>query len=738
MKRLFMIANRLPWSIIKKEGQKELEVSKGNFDSGLKRFYESFDIKWIGRAGLNINEISEVEKQEIDNQFRLHNCIPIYLDKQLRDDFIYGFCDNTVWLLFNYYNQMAKFKPEHWEVYKKVNQLYAETILKYITEDDFLWIHDYHLMLLPGLIRDKLPNISIGYFQHIPFPSFEIFRLLPWRNELLEGILNADLIGFHTYDYQRHFMSSVRRLLGHETFFNRIRLNERIAKVDAFPKGIDFDYFYTTAKKITENKIDQQSEIHKELLEFKRKQKNRKIILTIDRFDYTKGIPERIKAFELFLKNYPEYIEKVSLFLFVDPTRENISAMQELKKELDELVGRINGMYGSISWMPIWYFFKNINRIEAIELYSSADIALITPIRDGMNLLAKEYIACRTDKTGVLILSEMAGAAKELGESLIVNPNDRMDVAKAIYSALNMPVSEQINRNSVLQKRLKIYNEERWANDFISGLKEVKELQESNYTRKVTTRIIQNIVSKYKSAKKRILFLDYDGTLTGFHKDPQMAMPDKELYSIVSELISSPGNTVVIISGRDKETLSKWFNNYDRLAFIAEHGVWNKNPDSEWKMNSQIEKEWMDIIEPVMQNFVDRTPRTFIEYKNYSLVWHYRDADPDMGQQRAWELKDDLKMYIANLNLEIMDGDKVIEIKNAGINKGRAALDKIGNNKFDFMFAIGDDWTDEYTFNALPETAFTIKVGTKTTAAKYYINDVNEVRKLLSELITLK
>ncbi|NQU54228.1 MAG: trehalose-phosphatase, partial [Bacteroidetes bacterium] len=312
---------------------------------------------------------------------------------------------------------------------------------------------------------------------------------------------------------------------------------------------------------------------------------------------------------------------------------------------------------------------------------------------------------------------------------------NRIEVAEAIHQAMNMPDSEQIERNSILQKRLFIYNEERWAIDFIKGLTEVKKLQESNYTRKVTSRVINTLVEKYKTAKKRIIFLDYDGTLTGFHKDPQMAMPDDELYSIMKKLTSSKNNTIVVISGRDKETLSKWFDRYDnQLAFIAEHGVWNKNPGVEWSMNNHIEKDWMEIIEPVLQNFVDRTPRAFVEYKNYSLVWHYRDADPDMGQQRAWELKDDLKSYIANLNLEIMDGDKVIEIKNAGINKGIAAIGKIGDTEFDFILAIGDDWTDEYTFNSLPESAYTIKVGTKTTAAKYYINDVKSVRDLLNQL----
>ena len=267
------------------------------------------------------------------------------------------------------------------------------------------------------------------------------------------------------------------------------------------------------------------------------------------------------------------------------------------------------------------------------------------------------------------------------------------------------------------------------------GLEDVRKLQESSYTRKVTKHVINKLVDSYQKSKKRIIFLDYDGTLTGFHKDPQMAMPDEELYRIMKKLTSNKKNTIVVISGRDKETLSRWFEEfYDNLAFIAEHGVWNKNPGSDWSMNSHIDKEWMDIIEPVLQNFVDRTPRSFIEYKNYSLVWHYRDADQEMGQQRAWELKDDLKNYVANLNLEIMDGDKVIEIKNAGINKGIAALEKISELKFDFMLALGDDWTDEYTFNALPEEAYTIKVGTKTTAAEYYIKDVEEVRNLLNQL----
>ncbi len=734
MKRIFMIANRLPLEVVSQDGKRQLAPRKGGFDSGLKRFYESYDIKWVGRAGIDIDEISELEKINLDNQFRSQNCIPVYLDFQLKQSYLEGFCDNTLWPLFNYFTQKAKYDLLSWEAYKQVNQMYADLLANFIQDGDILWIHDYHLLLLPELIRNRFPSVSIGFFQHIPFPSYEIFRLLPWRQNLLEGVLGADLIGFHTYDYQRHFMSSVRRLLGYETFFNRIRLDDRILKIDAFPKGIDFDFFNSKAKALKEQSGDKDSKIFRDLKAYHERGSGRKVILSIDRLDYTKGISDRIIAFELFLTNHPEYQGLASLFLFIFPSRENVLDYQELKKELDELVGRVNGQYGSTSWMPIWYFYRSLEVDETIELYSHADVALITPTRDGMNLNAKEYLACRTDQTGVLILSEMAGASKELGESMIVNPNNTEEVAESIFQALNMPLDEQIANNSTMRKRLEIISEERWANDFIAALDNVKELQESTYTKKVSEGSQNRLIEKYKQSSQRIIFLDYDGTLTGFHKDPQMAIPNEELYSIINQLTADEKNTIVIISGRDKETLSKWFNNNAKLAFIAEHGVWIKNPNDDWLMSDQIDREWIEIIKPILENYVDRTPRSHIEIKNYSLVWHYRDSDPDLGTQRSWELKDDLKTFVANLNLEIMDGDKVIEIKNAGINKGKAALNKIGNKSFDFILALGDDWTDEYTFNSLPETAYTIKVGTKSTNARYYIDDVTAVRNLLKKL----
>ena len=367
-------------------------------------------------------------------------------------------------------------------------------------------------------------------------------------------------------------------------------------------------------------------------------------------------------------------------------------------------------------------------------MYSVSDIALVTPLRDGMNLIAKEYIASRTDKTGVLILSEMTGAAKEMSESLQVNPNNAFEMAEAIKQAMEMPIFDQIQSNEVMQKRLQLYNEQKWATDILSTLKSVKKLQETNLTRKISPRIIDEIKEIYREAENRIIFLDYDGTLTGFHKDPQMATPNEELYAILRKLVSKVSNKVVVISGRDKETLGKWFSEFDSITFIAEHGVWIKVPQTEWSMMENIDKNWMDIIRPIINFYADRTPRSFLEEKNYSLVWHYRNSDPDLGEIRAWELKDELRDLVSNLNLEIMDGDKVIEVKNSGINKGRAASQQLANGEYQFIMAIGDDWTDEYTFGAMPQHAYTIKVGTKNTKANYYIESVEKVRQLLNTL----
>ena len=737
MKRLIIVSNRLPVGVNKTDDGINIKPSMGGLATGLKSFYKEYDSKWFGWSGFDKSDFSKNELTQIEEVFEKERCEPVYLSQKDVDLYYYGFSNETVWPLFHYFPQYTEYSKETWDSYVKVNRKFADAVIPHLKPGDKVWVQDYHLLLLPKMIKDEFPSVSIGFFLHIPFPSYELFRLLPWRMEILEGLLGADLIGFHTYDYERHFLSCVRRLMGHETIFNRIRLETRVVKVDAFPMGIDYDKFHNAALQHQQRALKDKSKLQREIEKYFLMSPDRKLIISIDRLDYSKGISKRLEAFEYFLENYPEFREKITLILLAVPSRTNVEQYQIMKSEVDELVGRINGKFGDINWTPIWYFYRALPFEDLIDLYASAEIALITPIRDGMNLVAKEYVASKTNSKGVLILSEMAGAAKELSEAIIVNPNNVEEIAEAIKNAANLPDEQQIERNKILQSRLSRYNIEKWANDFVASMDLVKEMQENYLAKKINEDIQERIVERYQKAKKRILFIDYDGTLVDFQKNPTDAKPDKALVEMLDTLAEDEKNRVVLISGRDKDTFDSWFNNKN-YTLIVEHGIWSKRPREDWEIIEPLNSDWKMIIRPVIEFYSDRTPGTFIEEKNFSLVWHYRKADPDLGNLRAIELKDELTSLVSNLNLEIMEGNKVIEIKTSGINKGRAALNHIRGDDFDFIFGIGDDWTDEYLFEALPRNAVTIKVGIKNTDAKYNLESVKEVRKLISRMVEMK
>jgi len=731
MKRLILASNLLPVHITWQDEKYRIDKSEEQTIAGLQDFYQDYHPKWVGLTAFENHDFNHRESAKLEKQLEKYSCVPIFPRARDRNLYLHGFSRNTLWPLFHYFTENVSYSEVSWKAYVKINRLYAEKILEFIEDEDILWVHDYHLMLLPQMIREKKPGVSIGLFIHVTFPSYEIFRLLPWRHEIIEGMLGADLIGFQIYDYVRHFMSSVRRLKGVDSVFNRISIGERTLKVDVFPKGINYDRFRNKSLSIHNNTLHKPSIIQEEMKLFKETGEIEKLIISIDKLDYTKGIPQRIRAFERFLQTYPEYQGRVSLIVQAIPSGETSTSFYNLKSKVDELVGRINGNLGTLTWTPVRYLNQTFSLDERIDLYSLSDIALILPLRDGMNLVAKEFVASRHNGEGVLILSELAGASKELHEALLVNPNNLDEISEAIREAIEMPVDEQVRRNKVMMQRLARYTIESWAQKFIKSLDGVKEIQEFTLTRKVNITRMKQIVAAYANTRRRILFLDYDGTLSGFKKNPEDAKPDETLYSILKELSNDNGNTLVIISGRDKETLSRWFDPAWDIHFVAEHGVWLREPGGEWHMMEQIDNDWKESVQPLLEYYVDQTPRTFIEHKNFSLVWHYRKADPDLGLQRAWELKDELRTLTSNLNLEIMDGDKVLEIKYSGINKGRAALHKMGDNSYDFILAVGDDWTDEFTFDVMPEESYTIKVGTKTTKASYYIENVELVRELL-------
>lgn len=729
--KTIIVSNRLPLQITKNDNKFEVTPSVGGLATGMKSVHADGNGIWIGWSGLNEDDLKGDNKHLIEAKIRAEKCIPVALTKDDIKAYYLGFSNKALWPLFHYFMEYTAFEQTEWEAYIRANQKFANKVIVNLEDGDTVWIHDYQLMLVPQMIRAEKPEVTIGFFLHIPFPSYEIFRAFPWRVELLEGVLGADLIGFHTYDYERHFLSSIKRILRLDVNFNEISHHDRVIKVDSFPMGIDYDKFYHAAQQHNQtgaNISDLQKRLNQHLSE------DTKLILSIDRMDYTKGIPNRIKAFEYFLERYPKFKEKVRLIMLAVPSRSDVPQYKKLKRETDELVGRINGKFATVSWTPIWYFYRSLPFEGLIDLYTTCDIALITPVRDGMNLVAKEYVATRTKKDGVLVLSEMAGASKEMNEALIINPNSFEDFAGSLKQALEMPLEEQQTRMKHLQKRLSRYNVEKWASEFLSALSATNNMQDVIVAKKLSLPHEEGLLKDYRNSQKRLLFIDYDGTLVGFKDNPQDAKPDEELYHLLDRLNAQPNTEVVLISGRDRETFEKWFGGRS-YTLITDHGVWIYRKQ-EWQALERLKTDWMKSIRPILETFVDRTPGTFIEPKNYSLAWHYRTADPELAQTRTIELNTVLTSMVANNDLSVLKGNKVIEIKSSNVNKGRAVNRVLVGQHYDFILVIGDDWTDEYMFEEAPDYAYTIKVGYTKTRAKYQIKDPRRVRELLSKFCT--
>ena len=723
MGKTIIISNRLPVKIEQENNELVYKASEGGLATGLNSVFKQGNNLWVGWPGLAIEKSKE---QEVDSNLIKQHMKPVFLSSEEIEDFYEGFSNETLWPNFHYFNQYTVYKEELWLAYQRVNQKFAEILSEELEDDDTVWIHDYQLLLLPQLIRAISPNATIGFFLHIPFPSYESFRLLPWRRALLNGMLGADFLGFHTYDDMRHFLSSVNRLAGLGNSNGTIKVKNRLIKADALPMGIDYEKYAASA---------QDPETLAREARYRKSIGTVKLILSIDRLDYSKGITQRLRAFELFLSKYPYFKEKVSLFMVVVPSRDSVSKYKQLKEEIDLLVGRINGQFSKLNWTPIHYFYRSFPLPALSAFYRISDVALVSPMRDGMNLVCKEYVASRLDKKGVLILSEMAGASKELSDAIIVNPNDIHQLVEAMHKALTMPEELQIESINSMQKSLKRYNIHAWVKLFMDELANVKKEQSYLKTRLIDNQLSEEIKHDYKKSEERLIFLDYDGTLVGFNENPDDSKPDQELIEILDYLTKDKKNHIVIISGRGRQSLEEWMKPYS-LDIVAEHGVWIKRIGKPFKTLLKINASWKKETLSLLERYVNRTPGSFVEEKDYSLVWHYRKVETGLGEVRTRELTSHLKYMTANENLDVLEGDMIVEIKNSEINKGKAAqkLMKI-YPEADFLLALGDDFTDEDTFKAMPEEAYTIKVGTSASEAKFSVNSYKEVRKLFNNII---
>ncbi|HQT24711.1 MAG: bifunctional alpha,alpha-trehalose-phosphate synthase (UDP-forming)/trehalose-phosphatase [Sphingobacteriales bacterium 17-39-43] len=723
MSKTIIVSNRLPVKISDENGEYTYSSSEGGLATGLGSIYKDGENIWIGWPGIEVNESGK--KADITRNLKDMKLLPVFLSQEEISEYYEGFSNEILWPIFHYYaSTYVNYKQSNWDFYQSVNQKFRDAILDVAEPGDTIWIHDYQLLLLPGMVRSKNVDLTIGFFLHIPFPSYELFRLIPWRAELLEGMLGADLVGFHTYDDVQHFMNAAIRILPINSNSNILTVDDRPVVAEAFPMGIDYNKYSSLTN---DNAVLEQIELLKENFSDSR------IILSVDRLDYSKGILQRLAAFELLLELYPEYIGKVVLYMVVVPSRDTVPQYKELKDHIDKKVGNINASYRTMQWSPVLYFYRSLSIEELSALYQIADIGLVTPMRDGMNLVSKEYVASRTGNNGVLILSEMAGASKELIDALIVNPNNIGDITRAIVQALNMTLAEQETKMAEMRKVVSQFNIFHWVRIYMDKLQEVKELQRSLQSRHVDQRIAKTIITRYSTTSKRIIFLDYDGTLVNFNTDINKASPDSGLYQLLAKLSSDKANEIVLISGRDHHKMDEWFGN-SGVHIIAEHGVWQKEVGGKWTSIMGLTDSWKEEIFPILNTYVERTPGSFIEEKSFSLVWHFRKVPKDLGDLRVSELVNNLVYLTKDKGLQLLPGNKVIEIKNIEINKGKAALNFMFKKDYDFIMAIGDDHTDEDIFKALPDSAYTFKVGSSLSAARFYLRNSGDVRQFLHRL----
>lgn len=725
--RLVVVSNRLPFTLKKTGEGWRTERSTGGLATAMGPLLEQSEGIWIGWSGDDAGETDDPKRRKTLARWeQQHGYYAVDLPPDVAEGFYEGYSNRTIWPLFHQFAMVVEYDPATWEAYREANERFRDVVLQHLRPGDTVWIHDYQLMLLPQLLREAVPDVRIGFFLHIPFPAAEVFRILPRREELLRGLLGADYLAFHTYGYLQHFRASLLRVLGFDSRMDRIEANGRFVRLDALPIGIAPDEFARL--------LDDDEATRARRDELRERFKGRRILLGVDRLDYTKGIPERLRTFERLLKKSPELHKQIVFVQVAVPSRERIPSYEELRRNVDELVGSINGEFGTPGWTPIVYIRRAIPPTELVALYALADVAWVAPLRDGLNLVAKEYVACQREGEGVLVLSEFAGAAAEMGEALLVNPYDEERTAETLARALSMPDAERRERMHALHRRVRRNNVFAWSERFLSNLRAAASERLDSYTGTTETLPVARALEAYMAAAHRFILLDYDGTLAPYATRPQDAVPSARLIDVLATLARDPANCLAIVSGRHRLDLESWFGAVDGLWLAAEHGATVRVPGAkQWEpLRANVPVDWKERVLPVLEHFVDRTPGSFIEDKDYSIVWHYRMSDPDFGEWLANELAATMEEMLAGTELRAVRGVKSIEVRMAWAHKGELVARLTGDcTQPQFYFAAGDDRTDEDIFERLPADAWTVHVGDRRSQARFRLRDPHAVLDIL-------
>ncbi len=726
-KRIF-ISNRLPFSIDPKTGQ--LKQGSGGLVSALLGVNLEDPFCWMGfeTEEESANKIIESAPSLVPNLI----VKPVVLEKKLYESYYDGFCNDVLWPLFHYEGQHTFFRRRDWQAYIAANRKMADEVLKIANPDDTIWIHDFHFLLLPQMLKQGNPGLKVGLFLHTPFPSSEIFRQLPVREEILKAVIRCDLIGFHEHSYLRHFTVSLKAHLGIDSTFFKAEIAGHTLHLGVYPISVDTQKWRTNANSPA---VLKQTEV------FKEKIQSNFLILGVDRLDYTKGLELKLLGFRRLLQKYPDLRGKVNLLQVAVPTRTKVPSYIRLKKQVDQLVGMINGEFGQPGYTPVNYIFNSITEDKLLALYKRAEALLITSKRDGMNLVAIEYaISQETEHPGVLVLSEFAGAASLLGQALIINPWDEDSIADALERAYRMPIAEKVHRVQGLQAVLSKYSATQWAVSYLKDLDVT-----SNHSEKLPV-IRLDESNKYQSgelferimnAKKCYLVMDYDGTLVGIKGLPEFAVLRDEPRSLLLDL--EKFFSIHILSGRNKEFLDEQFQD-NPFSLAAEHGAFSRIGSSEWKsrVSSDIQS-WFPEVKRVMNAYSETVPLSFVEAKEASIVWHYRQSPTDFAAFRAKKLDEELQVGLANQPVSVTIGNKIVEAKAVECNKGSYLRWLMDNEPDDTLYiCIGDDRTDEDMFRIIQDKGISIKVGPGMTAAQYRLPYQEDVLKFLTEVLKEK
>jgi trehalose 6-phosphate synthase/phosphatase len=724
---MILVSNRLP---VRVDALGKVTRTTGGLASALQGAGLADNALWVGWPGLANEEIGD--RKKLVAAMREIGISPVLLSHAELDGFYEGYSNATLWPVLHYKVGQARFSGASWfPFYEEVNRRFAEAVLAVAEDGDTVWVHDYHLFLLPELLRRSDKALKIGFFLHTPFPSSETFRVLPERVQILNGLLGSDLIGFHTYNYLRHFRSAVLRVLGVESEVDTVWYQGRALKLGVYPIGHDRPGF---------EKARRSAAFRKALDAYGEEIGDRSLVLSVERLDYTKGVPEKLASIREFLHRFPEKRHTVLFLIIAVPSRQGVEAYDELTETVQREVGAINGDYGSVGHAPVQFLHRGFPQEELAALYALADICMVTPLIDGMNLVAKEYIDCkrnvRGERPGVLILSEFAGAAQEMSHALSVNPYDVSNVADALATALDMPVDERGGRTAAMQVRLERNDSGAWARQILEDLRKAAGAALTGALMGSMNALADRLAKEVRAGKSLALFLDYDGTLRGFVARPEDAVPDAELCPLLQRLASVKGVHVSIVSGRPKEFLEEHLAGLG-VTLVAEHGYrWLRPGKSRWHVvHPRVDTSWKEVIRPHLEQARDATPGSQIEEKRSAVVWHYRRTDPEFGLWRAHALLEELTDITASLPVSVHHGKKIVEVASQFVSKGVAVNLLLETMKPDCALVAGDDQTDETMFALEPKGVefHSISVGNESTRAEHRTN-MTSLRGFLERL----